>query len=166
MMMMMMMMKRGRKEHCAMVTRTKKLLGSRKKRPCRQQQRTLPSRRRRRRRQRGGGAKDFSSYSVPVMDMAGSMVGEYLADKLLAKLKRKKKQKGGGGALAKAIYNMDLAKGIRKLDSTVQTTNRLALGTLLGSLAAAGAYKVYHRRQMNRRQKGGGSNGWDKLFTW
>jgi len=85
------------------------------------------------------------------MDMAGSLVGEYMADKLLAKLKRKKKQKGGGD-LAKALFNVDLAKGIRKLDSTVQTTNRLALATLLGSLAATGAYKIYNKRKINRKE--------------
>ena len=114
--------------------------------------------------QRGGGRRDVSSYSVPVMDMAGSLVGEYLADKLLAKLKRKK-QRGGGGALARALYNVDLARGIRKLDSAVQTTNRIALGTLLGSLAATGAYKLYRSRR--QKQKGrGGAHGWDKLFAW
>ena len=114
--------------------------------------------------QRGGGRRDVSSYSVPVLDMAGSLVGEYLADKLLTKWKRKKKQRGGGGALARALYNMDLARGIRQLDSAVQTTNRIALGTLLGSLAATGAFKLYRRRQ--QQKGGGGAHGWDKLFAW
>ena len=130
-----------RKKHCRMVTSTQRLLG-----------------------QRGGGRRDVSSYSVPVLDMAGSLVGEYLADKLLTKWKRKKKQRGGGGALARALYNMDLARGIRQLDSAVQTTNRIALGTLLGSLAATGAFKLYRRRQ--QQKGGGGAHGWDKLFAW
>jgi len=134
-------MMKKRKKHCRMVTSTQRLLG-----------------------QRGGGRRDVSSYSVPVLDMAGSLVGEYLADKLLTKWKRKKKQRGGGGALARALYNMDLARGIRQLDSAVQTTNRIALGTLLGSLAATGAFKLYRRRQ--QQKGGGGAHGWDKLFAW
>ena len=131
-----------RKKHGCMVTSTQRLLG-----------------------QIGGGRRDVSSYSVPVLDMAGSLVGEYLADKLLTKLKRKKRQRGGG-ALARALYNMDLARGIRQLDSTVQTTNRMALGTLLGSLAATGAYKLYRRRQKQKGGGGGGAHGWDQLFAW